>query len=531
MLLNLGSNAVKFTEQGEVHITGRVREHSESGVLLYFSVRDTGIGLSDEQQAKLFSSFQQADTSTSRRFGGTGLGLAIAKRLVELMGGEIGVSSEPGQGSNFWFTLRAGIGKAQPRVLLPRPELRGTRVLVVDDNATARLILKEMLASMTFAVDDVASGPAAVAATREAEVAGKHYAVIFLDWHMAGMDGLETARQIQALGLVPAPHLAMVTAFGREDLMQAAGAAGIETFLIKPVSPSLLFDSVMELLGGERLEARPSATTLAALAGARILLVEDNELNQEVASELLTQAGFVVDVADNGAVGLRMVQAASYELVFMDMQMPAMDGLEATREIRKLPQFAALPIVAMTANAMQQDRERCLAAGMNDFIAKPIDPEALWAVLRRWLTPRTAPALTQPVAAAPAPAASGAHLRDSLAAIPGLDIVAGLKTSNGKLDLYVRLLRKFVAKDEFALLHGHLASGDLAGARLVTHTIKGVAATPGAEPLRASAASLEDDLIAALDGGAPAENFAARARALEAQYGGLRTALLAVLPA
>jgi PAS domain S-box-containing protein len=398
VLINYANNSVKFTEKGEIDIIMRVKERSEKELLLYCAVKDTGIGLTPEQQGKLFQSFSQADASTTRKYGGTGLGLSISKKLAELMGGEVGVDSVHGEGSTFWFTARLGIGTEKARSLLPNPDLRGRHVLVVDDNENARLVINDLLAAMTFKVAEVGSGQAAIEAVRTAASTPDAYEIVFLDWQMPGMDGIETARQIKALGLRNEPHLVMVTAHGREELHKEAEAVGIEDVLIKPVNASLLFDTAMRVLGAEQTASRSAGDApsllleaMAAIKGARILLVEDNDLNQMVAGEILTDAGFVVEIADNGQIAVDRVTknpGAPWDIILMDMQMPVMDGVTATIEIRKHPEFNDLPIVAMTANAMQQDKDRCLAAGMVDFITKPIMPDELWAALQRWIMPK-----------------------------------------------------------------------------------------------------------------------------------------------
>ncbi|MGE5027552.1 MAG: response regulator, partial [Betaproteobacteria bacterium] len=447
ILINYCNNAVKFTEQGEIDIVVRKLEETEQEVLLRFAVRDTGIGLTEEQCGRLFQSFQQADASTTRKYGGTGLGLAISKQLAELMGGEVGVSSAPGEGSTFWFTARLGKRQERHRNLLPNPDLRGKRVLVVDDNESARTVLADMLDSMTFIVSTVDSGPAAVNAVKAASDNGNPFDIVFLDWQMPGMNGAETAIHIRELGLADAPHHLMVTAYGREEMVRDAEAAGIENVLIKPVTPSLLFDSVIQVLGqaGDEvpLQAQASSgmeSSLADLRGSRILLVEDNELNQEVAYELLTDAGFAVDIAEDGAAAVSMIQQAAYDIVLMDMQMPVMDGVAATAEIRKLGRYSHIPIVAMTANAMLADKERCLAAGMVDFVTKPIEPDDLWATLKKWIKPcqgeASAPAVPPP---APCPEVAIPE------GVAGLDTALGLRRVLGKTALYLNMLRKFVA--------------------------------------------------------------------------------------
>jgi CheY-like chemotaxis protein len=321
--------------------------------------------------------------------------LVISKKLAELMGGEVGVESQSGKGSNFWFTVRLGKGVGQQRNLVLASDMKGKRVLVVDDNENARLVLGELLGNMSFNVDNVESGSAAIGAVDRAEAEGVPYEIVFLDWQMPVMDGIETAKRLRKLPLGKMPHMMMVTAYGREEVIQGAEETGFEDIMIKPVSASVLFDGVVRMLGG--VIDGDSRTTgdaptdafeqLACIKGARILLVEDNDLNQEVAMELLRDAGFVVDLAENGQIALDKIRAVDYDLVLMDMQMPVMDGVTATREIRKEKRFENLPVVAMTANAMQGDRDRCMAAGMNDHVAKPIEPENLWKSLLKWIRP------------------------------------------------------------------------------------------------------------------------------------------------
>ena len=492
VLLNFCSNALKFTEQGELAVVVRALERGERDALLEFAVRDTGIGLSEEQKGRLFQSFQQADTSTSRRYGGTGLGLVISKRLIDLMQGEIGVDSVVGEGSTFWFRARLGIGRALAPALLPSPDLRGARMLVVDDNGTARTVLKDMLSRMGFVVDEAASGAAALECVRQAARANRDYAVVFLDWRMPGMDGVATARRIRDLGLAAPPRCVMVTAHGREELMQEAAACNVASVLLKPVAPSLLFDTLMQVLGGR---GRPAPVTgasavdvredLAALRGARILLVEDNELNQEVAQAMLEAFGLIVDIAENGQVAVDKVQDASYDLVFMDMQMPVMDGLAATRAIRRLPGTGVVPIVAMTANVLQQDRERCFEAGMNDYLGKPIEPALLTAALKRWIKPRGAGGGQSGMRAA---GQAGLALD-----IEGLDVDGALRRVAGNAPFLLSMLRRFVDVNRHVVADiAHLLeAGDRAGAERRAHTLKGGAATLGATRLHAAATDLE----------------------------------------
>ena len=503
VLINYANNAIKFTEQGDIVIHVAVAQESAGEVLLNFSVSDTGIGLDEEQRSRLFQSFEQADSSTTRKFGGTGLGLAISRQLAGLMGGEVGVDSELGKGSTFWFTARLRRGEEKSRQLLPDPDLRGRRVLVIDDNEHARDVIGDMLRSMSFVVSSAASGREGLVEIARAASASEPYEIIFLDWQMPGLDGIATAKEIRQWMSTAVPHLVMITAYGRDEVIKAANEAGIEDVLIKPVTSSLLFDTAMRVLGGAQAYQPRSAddatpgTDLAAIAGARILLVEDNDLNQEVATELLQQAGFRVDLAENGAVALDMVsrkgEENNYAIVLMDMQMPVMDGVTATREIRKLPKGATLPIVAMTANAMAGDRDRCIEAGMNDHVAKPIDPDQLWATLRRWIKPlRDVTGLVSGHATY-TNSASATATSVIIGPITGLDVKVGLRHALGREALYVSLLRKFCTgqRDFPARLADALGDDDWQTAERLAHTLKGLSAQIGARELHTMVESFE----------------------------------------
>jgi two-component system sensor histidine kinase/response regulator len=518
ILVNYSNNAVKFTEQGEIVVSVRVVEETQADCLVRFAVRDTGIGLTQEQIGKLFQSFQQADMSTSRKYGGTGLGLAISKKLATLMGGEVGVESEYGRGSAFWFTARLGKGAEKANRFVPDPDLQGRRVLMADDNETSRTVLSEMLAGMTFIVEAVASGKAALDQIAAAAEAGRPYDVVLLDWQMPGMDGIATAKAIRGLPLSTFPHMVMVAAYGREEVLKEAASAGFADVLIKPVGPSTLFDTLIRVLGGkldDRGDKDQQATSLtqdlSTIRGAHILVAEDNEFNQQIARELLTDAGFKVDIAENGQRAIEMVNQCSYDVVLMDMQMPVMDGTTSTREIRKDQRFKDLPVLAMTANVMEADIEKCRAAGMWDHIGKPIDPDELFGKLLKWVKPRKtdqvreiAPTpLKEKGKEEPAPAR-----QDDLPDIPGLDTSLGLKRVMGKKAFYLDMLRKYIDNQGQApsQIRRSLDENDHATAERQAHTAKGVSGNIGATRLQELAADLEK----AIKTGQPREAIEAR---------------------
>jgi two-component system sensor histidine kinase/response regulator len=496
ILINYGNNAVKFTERGEIKIIVRVQERTESDALLYFAIRDSGIGLNEEQISRLFQSFQQADASTTRRYGGTGLGLAICKNLAALMQGDVGVESTPGKGSTFWFTARLAISQSQRRKLVPSKNLLGLRLLVVDDNEAALQSLAETLEQMTFQVDQAESGQAAVVAVRLAAEQGRPYAMVLVDWMMPGMNGIDTITAIRALNIHPLPKVALATAHGRQEVMHQADAADIDTVLIKPIGASILFDALMRALGNPddagavRSIVKPdtSLEALAPIRGARILLAEDNAINQQVATEILIDGGFQVEVADNGKIAVSMIESGAYDIVLMDMQMPVMGGVDAAQLIRRQPQFANLPIIAMTANVMQADRDRCFEAGMNAFVAKPIEPDDLFRVLLKWI-----PARVRADVSAIEPAEPDTATDHFPVHIAGIDTAAGLRRMMGKKQRYLSILRSFCETKDHADIEIRRAweSGDGEGAIRLAHTVKGLAGQIGAHSLQQTAQTLE----------------------------------------
>jgi two-component system sensor histidine kinase/response regulator len=499
ILTNLVDNAIKFTERGEVTVSISTVSVDTESADLRFAVSDTGVGLDAEQIGRLFTAFTQADSSTTRKYGGSGLGLTICKRLVELMSGQMDVTSEPGVGSTFSFTARFGLRAGHVPRAVAMPPSGALRVLVVDDNASARDIFRDMLQSLQIDAVCVTGGMEAMDALAQAHAAGKPFGLVLVDWHMPAIDGVETIRRIQTkLGLPMPPMCMMVTAHSREELLRQAQKSGvhIDGLLIKPVAPSTLYDTILTALGKD---AEPSQHTLAgrggrtdvetALRGAHILLVEDNDMNREFALEILGRAGIQVDVAGNGKEALEMIDCFHYDGVLLDCQMPVMDGFEATRRIRADGRFATLPVIAMTANAMAGDRERCAAAGMNDHIAKPIDIDLMFLTLARWVKPRGA--------AATAFAKPPLQQSTPIPRIAELDIAKVIQRIGNDGDLFRNMLRWFRDghSDYVRSMRAAMAAHDYSVAQRLAHTLKGAAGDIGATRLREAARRLETALL------------------------------------
>ena len=501
ILTNLIGNAVKFTEEGHIQVSITRLDERNGRVCLEIAVADTGIGMTQEQSARLFSAFSQADGSTTRRYGGTGLGLTIVKRLAELMDGGVEVESEAGVGSTFRVTLWLGVTERQrPRQAMP-VAIVGMRALVVDDNPLAAEILTRSLQALQMRADSVGSAREAYAVLDRA-AAEDPYRVVFMDHWMPEIDGAEAARAIlhdkgglhdDKAGGTP-PQIIMVTGFATEAVRQAAEAAGAAGFLTKPVTLSSLYDMLVGTFagGGKARSALPEAAA-PNLTGIRVLLVEDNAVNQQIAVELLTRGGAAVTVANNGreavAAIIGVVQPPPCDIVLMDMQMPVMDGHEATREIRSDPRYDSLPIIAMTAQAMAEERDQCLAEGMNDHITKPIDPDLLYRTVLAFAGHRVVP---RAGVASEAPATEAASVE--LTAIAGVDIADGLHRVGGNLRLYRAMLQQY-AEDQAetpAALRAALAAGDVKTAERLAHTLKGVSATLGIKPASEAGAVVED---------------------------------------
>ena len=495
ILINLTDNAVKFTDTGgEILVSIELVQEEKKQVTLRFSVKDTGVGLTEEQQEKLFQSFTQADGSTSRKYGGTGLGLTISKRMVELMGGKILVESESGKGSDFIFTANFGLReKKKAQQLQPSTDLRKMRVLVVDDNQTSREILRSTLESMRFTVDVVESGEEGLRKLEEA--ADKPFELVLMDWKMPKMNGIEASKRIKTdQKLQKTPTIIMVTAHGREEVMKQAEEIGLDGFLIKPVSPSTMFNTIMNVFGKE--EDKMAAfkkkgyekKQVYSFSGGRILLAEDNEINQQVAKEILEGAGLVVDIANNGMEAVKMAEEAEYDGILMDLQMPEMDGFEATGVLRANEKFQEMPIIAMTANAMAGDREKCLESGMNEHLAKPIDPKSLFKTLEKWIKPK------KPVEIKQKPADSEEEI--TVPEIAGIDTEAGLQRVGGNKKLYLKLLTDFHGQYSSAVdeIQDLLKKGEDHDAERLVHTVKGVSGNIEANDLYKAAEPLESAL-------------------------------------
>jgi two-component system sensor histidine kinase/response regulator len=504
VLINLTNNAVKFTEDGEIVVAVELVERRGADVVLRFSVSDTGIGMDSDQLARLFQSFSQADSSITRKYGGTGLGLSISKQLVELMGGGIGVTSTPNVGSRFSFTATLGIGTAAVAgPLAPAAAPQPMRVLVVDDCASARTALVDMLDGVGAQADAVPSGEDALACIARAADAGRPYDAVLMDYLMPGWDGVESIRRIRAdaRGAAP-PAILMVSACTRESVLAQEGELPLSGFLTKPVGPALLYHSLVQALRPDAAAATTGAPPaqphdLARLDGARILLVDDNANNREVALDFLAAARMRVDVATGGAEAVAMAGVNDYDLVLMDVQMHGMDGLSATRRIRALPGCAQLPVVAMTAHAMAGDREKSLAAGMNDHVVKPIDPDLLMRTLVRWIDPAR-------LAGRSLPAAAGAARDDmidagiDLAPVPGIDWQRALASSGDQPARLHKRIAGFLHEYRAAphAMRDALAGGGYAQLETLAHNLKSSAAYIGAAPLAALAATVEGELRA-----------------------------------
>jgi two-component system sensor histidine kinase/response regulator len=504
ILINLMGNALKFTEHGEISLIVTPAAVTAETVSLRFEVRDTGLGMTPEQQAGLFTAFTQADSSTTRKYGGTGLGLAISKQLVERMHGEIGVESQTGTGSCFWFTARFDVarGKAAPAASASLPS--HLRVLVVEDNDAMCKLYLQNIKMFGYQAVTANSGEAALARIQ----AGERFDLILLDWNLPGLDGLATAHSVRNAGHVM--PIILITGGELEVARDKAQADDIQAFLAKPVTRSTLHDTIAGLLAGQMALPLPCAEQrpVPDLTGKRILLVDDNDFNRQVGRELVEITGATVNTADDGAQAVAAVTDQPYDLVLMDLQMPVMDGYAAARILREL--HPDLPILALTAHAMSEETARVMAAGMDDILTKPIHPETLYALLSRWLAQDarqdTAGAEVPLIPDAPAVSAVGTAIGPLLPNLPAamkvFDLAAALSRVNGdrtRLERFLRLFRE-LRSGSVAEIGAALAGRDMETARRLAHVLKGGAGTVGLVELEASAARLEQTLAQLLQG-------------------------------
>ena len=392
ILINLVHNAIKFSDAGEIVVRVMAQDVTLDKARLAFSVRDHGIGMSAEQVANLFQSFNQADTSFTRKYGGTGLGLAISKQLCELMGGSISVQSEVGKGSTFLFSVSFAIAsEEQFSARKSQDKIQKRSVLIVDDSELARKLLLGMVQANGFLGRAVPSGEEALSALVHGSQVGQPFDLVLMDWRLPGIDGIEASRRIKEHPtLRPIPAIVMISAFESEDVLRGLKEPRFDAFLVKPITEAVLMRTIASIsgenTGGPASGLQPAPENLPfALTGRRVLVVEDNDINRDLATELLDDLGIRTAIAINGRQGVDQVLEQAFDLVLMDIQMPVLDGLAATRLIRSDVRFHGLPIIAMTAHAMRGDRERSLDAGMNDHLTKPINPATLSAILSRWM--------------------------------------------------------------------------------------------------------------------------------------------------
>lgn len=498
ILLNLVNNAVKFTDEGEILLAIDLVNQTENKVTLCFSVEDTGIGMNEEQLSKMFKSFSQADSSTSRKYGGTGLGLAISKQLVELMNGRIWVESELGKGSTYKFEIELTVNQdADIRTKQATSVLKGLNVLVVDDNAHAREILNVYLKAFSFNVTTVITAEDAL---KKIQQAAPQFDLILMDYELpGGMNGITATSHIkQKLELTKIPKIILITCHGQSDYSQIEGFKLLDNTLNKPVNSSLLLDVIMETYGhgvvtslkGSGHSQGIDQKALAVIRGARILLVEDNKINQQVAIELLEHENFIVEVANNGQEALNKLEFGQYDCILMDIQMPVMDGYTTTRKIRAQEKYNSMPILAMTANVMADDKEKAKQAGMDDHIIKPVNPEEMFKTLLRWIQPckRSIPIPTEE---------ENTSLQSNptidINNVPGINVEVGLQHVSGNSQLLEKLLIDFQAdhKEDIYLIKESIANNDEETAQRLAHTIKGISGTFGATDIQEKAESLE----------------------------------------
>lgn len=498
VLINLTSNAIKFMDKGDVVINVALENRYEDRIELKFSVKDRGIGIHEDQIPMLFSSFTQIDSSSTRHYNGAGLGLAISKSLVEMMGGTIWVESKFGQGSTFNFTVFVGRqSEDMEREFIFPENIDDLNVLIVDDNGMTRFIISKMVQSLKLTPFTADSGEKALEMLKNDQAGTKQFDLILLDWDMPGIDGIATAKQIKENPLLSQIPIIMVTAFGQYEIMMKAEAVGIEAFLPKPIRQPLLFKTILKLFEEDAAKSDSILTRESLegqLKGARILLAEDNVMNQQLAFEILNNAGMFVKVVNNGREAVDAVKKTVFDGILMDVQMPVMDGIEATRIIRNDMRFNEIPIIAMTAYAMDSDRKRILKAGMNDYMTKPIDSDQLFSILAKWIKlGATKPEDVAPLSKTPEAAVE----IDFPKSLPGIDIESGLKKIKGNSKLYKNLLTCFY-NDHISIIDrikNALEKNNTELAQQLIHDIKGTAGNISANDLHKASLDLENVII------------------------------------
>ncbi|MEY4852244.1 MAG: hypothetical protein RIS99_639 [Bacteroidota bacterium] len=490
VLLNLADNAAKFTHQGEIAIRVKLVRKVDYGIFLHFSVKDSGIGISKEQARKLFSPFQQADLSTTRKFGGTGLGLAICRKIVEMMDGELEMESSLGKGSEFHFNafFSLPVEEALP-IAFSESILKGKKALLVDDSESARMVLAEMLGTMGFHVLVAKDAYEAIEMYEAEDLAHHPITLLVVDWQMPGMDGLQLVRELKAKQGQEIPAILMVTAYGLDSVKDAAKNKEVDGVMLKPINQSALHDTLIEILhlkqGKDAIKPKFDLDTNVLkehLLGKKVLLVEDKEINRELATELLNEVGINVESAENGKIAIEMVEQNAYDLVLMDIQMPEMDGLTATKMIRATGRFSNLPILAMTAHAMKGEAEKSMAAGMNEHITKPIDPVFLYKTLFKYLCPHIT------IEDLNSSAMNNSNEKNEqeeqlILSIPGIDTKNGLNRIGNKAEAYIRLLQTFANtyKSSVSEIQSYFDLQKKSELASFLHTLAGVAGNLGAQ--------------------------------------------------
>lgn len=484
VLLNLTDNAAKFTKTGEVRLSAKLVKKLSYGLIIHFSVEDTGIGISEEQIEKLFSPFQQADLSTTRKFGGTGLGLVICKRIVEMMDGELDVQSKEGKGSVFSFNAFFSLADSKEQDTEVTVSMKGRKALLVDDSESARIVLNEMLTSLGFDVVVANDAFEAIEIFEKEQKSDQHLSLMVVDWQMPGMDGLQLVREIKAKEGLEVPSILMVTAYGLESVREAAKQKLVDGVLLKPINTSTLNDTLNSILhlndknrGGKLTVENESDLSVfrSYLEGVRVLLVEDNDINLQLAEELLSDVGVIYSAARNGLEAVDKVNTETFDAVLMDIQMPEMDGLTATKKIREDKRKDNLPIIAMTAHALKGEKEKSLAAGMNDHITKPIDPTILYRALVKYVkgidTVQNATVVTKE--------------NKFTLEVEGLDVKEGLNRIGGKVDSYKKLLETFIRNYENTsdVVLKWKSENNLKELAPLMHTIAGVCGNIGAKEI------------------------------------------------